>query len=80
LPCAAAHRIGNIDMQQLLCDRRREHAPPKARAVEITGVATADIATTDDKFSLLGLQQRKHLRKLRFVVLQISIHHRYERR
>jgi hypothetical protein len=51
-----------------------------ALAVETVSAAAFDIAAADHEFRLPALQQRQHLRQLRFVVLQVGIHHGRERR
>ena len=71
-----AHRVGDFDMQQLLCDVGRKYAAAKARAPETPGVAATDITAADHEFGLPRLQQREHLWELCFVVLKIGVHHR----
>jgi len=76
----AAHRIGDLDMQQLPGDVGRKHAAAEARAAEAAGVATADIAAADHKLGLPCLQNLEHLRQTGFVMLKIGVHHRDIRR
>ena len=50
-----------------------QRAGTGALLVETVGAAALDIAAADHEFRLAALQQRDHLRQLRFVVLQIGV-------
>ena len=74
----AAHGIGDADAQQALGDPGCKGAGAGPLLVETIRVAALDIAAADREFCLPVLQQGKHLRKLRFIVLQVGIHHRHK--
>lgn len=76
----AAHRIGDLDAQQPLRQRGGEFAGATTLAIEAVGIAAVDIAAADHELRLAPLQQAEHLRQLRFVVLQVGVHHRDARR
>ena len=58
----------------------RQQAEAGPLFVETIGAAALDIAAADGEFCLPVLQCSEHPRQLRFVVLQIGIHHGHERR
>ena len=72
----AAHGIGDLDLQHAPGDFGCQRADAGALLVEAVGAAALDIAAADHEFRLTALQQGDHLRQLRFVVLQIGVHHR----
>ena len=76
----AAHGIGDLDPQRPLGDLGRERAGARPLAIETVRAAAFDIAAADHEIELAALQERKHLRQLRFVVLQVGIDDRRVRR
>ncbi len=74
----AAHGIGDADLQQAFGDPGCKQAEAGPLLVETISAAALDIAAADGEICLPVLQRGQHLWQLRFIVLQVGIHHGHE--